>query len=301
MLDSTAITRELGARLRECRERAGLRTADVARKLGWPASKVSRLESGDRRCDPYDLARYLGTCDVKQDDAWPLIRLAHQPDTGVWPRIHGDQLPDQLLTVVMNETTASTIFHYQPIVIPGLIQTRNYAAAVIRASITANPEDVEPRLKARMQRQGHLKERDSAQASFFIDEPVLHRQVGSAADMSEQLLHLVLLPANPRIKIRIVPSSKGAHPGVGGPFMFFGYTDRQPVVYLESEVVSTFVEDKGAVKVYRAIRSELDRIALSEEESQSMLTGLASMYDRDAEEQSRDGGPVAQEQPLREQ
>jgi hypothetical protein len=238
-----------------------------------------------------DLARFLGTCDVPQDEAWTLIRLAQLPDTGVWPRIHGKQLPDQLLTVVMNETTASTIIQYQPIAVPGLIQTRNYAAALIRAAITATLGDVEPRLNARMERQEMLKKRDSAQAAFFIDESALRRPVCSPADMSEQLLHLVLVTANPRIKVRVVPMSAGAHAGLGGPFMFMGYTDRRPVVYLESELVSTFVEERSIVEAYRAIRHELDRIALSEEESQSLLTDLASMYDREAEERNRDGGP----------
>jgi transcriptional regulator with XRE-family HTH domain len=86
MIESTAITRELGARLRECRERAGLRTVDTARNLGWPSSKVSKLESGERKCDPMDLARYLGTCDVPHDEAWSIIRLFHLPETGIWPR-----------------------------------------------------------------------------------------------------------------------------------------------------------------------------------------------------------------------
>jgi hypothetical protein len=172
MIESTAITRELGARLRECRELARLKTADVARKLDWPASKVSRLESGDRRCDPMDLAMFLGVCNVPQQHAWTLIKLAKEPDTGIWPRPHGTQLPDQLLTVVMNETVASMICHFHPSLIPGLIQTQSYAAATIRGNIRTNPEDVEPQLKARMQRQEFLKKRDSAQATFFINEVI---------------------------------------------------------------------------------------------------------------------------------
>jgi hypothetical protein len=298
MIESTAITRELGARLRECRERAGLRTVDTARNLGWPSSKVSKLESGERKCDPMDLARYLGTCDVPHDEAWSIIRLFHLPETGIWPRPHGDQLPDVLLTLIMNETAASTICEFHPLVVPGLVQTRAYAAAVIRGNISVRPESVEGLVEARMNRQELLKRRDSANTMFFISESVLRHPVCKPAEMSEQLLHLVLLHANPRVKIRIVPTSAGVHAGMNGPFIFMGFTDRQPVVFLESEVMSTLVEKREMIETYRMIRTELDRTALDTEESRSLLADLASKYDRAAEERNRDGGMdcLAQEQ-----
>lgn len=290
MIESTAITRELGVRLRECREQAGLRTVDVARKLGWPSSKVSKLESGERRCDPMDLARFLGTCDVPQDPAWSIIKLFQVPETGIWPRPHSKQLPDKLLTLIMNETAASAICEFHPLVVPGLVQTRAYATAVIRSIISANPNDAETLVEARMKRQDLLKRQNSAQATFFIDEQVLRRPVGGPAVMSEQLLHLVFAPANPRITIRVVPTSVGAHAAMRGTFIFMGFHDRRPVVFLESEVMSTLVEDRQMIETYRAIRSELDRIALDTEESRSMLTELASAYDREAEERNRDRG-----------
>jgi hypothetical protein len=293
MMDSTAITRELGARLRECRERAGLKSADVARKLGWPQSKVSRLETGDRRCDPMDLSMYLGTCDVKQETAKPLLKLAQLPETGVWPRLHTKQVSDQLCTVVMNENAASTITHFHPNLIPGLLQTWGYAAAAIQASVTATPADLQPRLNARIARQELLKRHNSPDVTFYINESALHYPVCGPMEMGEQLLHLVFMAPNPWVKIRIVPLSAGAHAGMNGPFIFTGFPDRQPVVLLESEVLITLVEDREVVEIYRTIRSELDRIALDKEESRSLLASLASEYDREAEERSHGGGHLA--------
>jgi hypothetical protein len=111
--------------------------------------------------------------------------------------------------------------------------------------------------------------------------------------MSEQLLHLVLVTANPRIKVRVVPMAAGAHPALAGPFMFLGFADRKPVVFLESEGLSTLIEVREVVENYRAIRTALDRIALSAEESQEFLARLASEFDREAEERNHAGGDLA--------
>jgi transcriptional regulator with XRE-family HTH domain len=289
MTQSTVITRELGVRLRACRERVGLTAAEVAKTLGWSTSLVSRLENGQKLADPVYMAMYLGCCRVPQDTAKFLLDLAREPDNGFLIRPYRRQWLDVVLPLIMNETAASTICNFELSVVPGLLQTANYAAAIARSVITAGPDEVEARVEARIARQALLSRPYPPQAFFFINESVLHYPICDPKDMSEQLLNLVLVTAKPQTRVRIVPRSAGAHAGMRGSFMHMGYTDRRSLVYLESEGACTFVEDREVVGIYRMIISELDRIALGEEESRSLLVDLASEYDRDAEERSRDG------------
>jgi hypothetical protein len=294
MLESTAISRELGAKLRECRERANLRTVDVARMLDWTSSKVSRLESGDRRCDPMEFAMFLGACSVPGHIAKPLLTLATQQETGFWTR---PKLTDQSLATVRVETAASMIFNFELNLVPGLLQIPSYTEEVMRSIIGLTPADVQVRVEARGQRQELLKRRNPPQLKFFLSEAVLQCPVGGPRVMNEQLLHLVFMTSRPHVEIRVVRTSVGAHAAMRGPFMMIGYPDRKPVIMLENEALSTVVEDREVVETYRLIRAELDRIALDKEESRTLLADLASEYDRDIEERDCGGGPeqLAQE------
>jgi hypothetical protein len=249
------------------------------------------LENGQKLQDPVYLAMYLECCGVPQETAKPLLELAQQPDHGFWARPHRKVLPDQLLTLIMNETAASTICNFEPSLIPGLAQTAGYAAEVMRGIITVDPEDVLPRVEARAARQALLSRPYPPQVTFFINESVLRFPVGGPQVMNEQLLHLVLLTVKPQIKVRIVPTAAGPHAAMRGSFMSMGYTDRRPVVMLETEAISTFVEDRDVVATYRLITSELHRIALDDGESRLLLADLASEYDDwAAEERERGGG-----------
>jgi hypothetical protein len=267
-----------------------LRSVEVAKGLGWPQSKVSRLETGDRTADPLDLAMYLGHCKVNQEDAKPILALAQEPATGIWPRLHNQQLPDRLMSLVMNETPASTICSFEPSAVPGLLQTREYAAEIIRGTITVGPAEVQPLIDLRLARQELLKRRDPPQAQFFINEAVLRYPIGGPAVMNEQLLHLMFANSRPHISVRIVPMSAGVHAALSGRFAMMHYHDRQPVVWLEGGAISTLVEERSVVETYRMIRSELQRIALGEEQSTSLLAALASVYDLDAKECDHHGG-----------
>lgn len=290
MTQSTVITRELGVRLRACRERVGLTAAEVAKTLGWSTSLVSRLENGQKLQDPVYMAMYLGCCGVPQSVAKPLFDLAEEPDNGFWIRPLREDVPDSTSPLIMSETVASTICNLELNMIPGLLQTPTYAAAVTRGIITVEPDQVELRVRARIARQGLLSRPYPPQSIFFINELALRFPICEPKDMSEQLLSLVLATAKPQIKVRIVPISAGAHAGMRGPYMHMGYTDRRPLVYTEGEVVSTFVEDRKAVATYGMITSELDRIALDEEDSRSLLLDLADEYDKQAAERGRAGG-----------
>jgi hypothetical protein len=195
------------------------------------------------------------------------------------------------MTLIRNESTATTICNFEHSVVPGLLQTRNYTEAVVRSSVWVPPENIELLVQARMERQKLLKGYNSPEATFFINESALRTPTCSPTDMVEQLLHLVFMTSHTRVHIRVLPTNLGSHAAMRGPFMFMGFGDRRPVVYLEGDATSTFVEDREIVELYRTIRTELHKVALDEEESRRFLAEMASAYDREVEERSRCGGP----------
>jgi hypothetical protein len=160
------------------------------------------------------------------------------------------------------------------------LQTEGYMRAVMHASVSVPEDGVEPRVAARLARQSLLRRRyRPPYLIFVIDEQVLRRPVGGRAVMHEQLLHLVFLTAQPHVTLRVVPLSAGAHAGMNGPFWLLEHTDRPPVVYLENETSSLFLEDAKDIVAYRLILAKLADIALDEGQSRTFVADLANEYD----------------------
>src|SRR5699024_1574597 len=130
-VDSSARARQLGAELRRERERFGANLRELAAQLGWSASKVSRMEAGRRGTLPADVAIYLARCGTPRHDRERLVRLAE--DSAVTFRLqdHGERLPDELRSLIELETTADTIVGYDPLAVPGLLQTEPYVRALL--------------------------------------------------------------------------------------------------------------------------------------------------------------------------
>jgi transcriptional regulator with XRE-family HTH domain len=278
---STVRARELGEELRQIRERAGLRAIELARRLGWSPSKVSRMESGERPASEIDVAMYLTLCGVTGAELHRLLDLSRESDEGFSLRRHGARLPDELRTLAVEETTASAIRSFAPLLIPGLLQTEDYMRVVMHASVSVPEDGVEPRVAARLARQSLLRRRyRPPYLIFFVDEQVLRRPVGGPAVMHEQLLHLVFLTAQPHVTLRVVPLSAGAHAGMNGPFKLLEHIERSPVVYLENETSSLFLEDAKDIVAYRLILAKLADIALDEGQSRTFVADLANEYDR---------------------
>jgi transcriptional regulator with XRE-family HTH domain len=146
--DSTARTRELGAVLRRIREDARYTGAELARKLGWGQSKVSRLESGDRGATEVEVAVFAAFCGAKGDELKRILNLANKVDDNHWLHVRGDRLPDELCSVIALETTADVITYYEPIVIPGLLQTEDYARALFHETDVLPVRAIESRVRS---------------------------------------------------------------------------------------------------------------------------------------------------------
>lgn len=277
--DASVRARELGAALKAARSKVGFHGNEIAERLGWSTSKVSRMETGDRACSKLDVATYLAYCGVVGDELIRLIEIAEDEDTGPWSQAHNEHVGDDLRTLIMLETTSQTAHNYQPLAIPGLAQTEGYIRALFTACGLVSQEAFDSLVYARLGRQRILDRDDAPDFHFFVHQNALRTPVGSAQVMHEQMLHLLLMGTRPNCRIRVVPAGKEARTGFAGPFAYYEHAEYRPVVYVEQLGASTFL-DGPPVDLYHRVLASLATDALSEEESRSLLARLASDDDR---------------------
>jgi transcriptional regulator with XRE-family HTH domain len=278
--ESTARSRELGEELRRVRELAGLSATHLARKLGWSQSRISRLETGKRGASELDVAVFLAVCQVTGKELERLVGLCKEVYTQTWLQSHGELIPDQLRTLAMHEATATKITSYEPLVIEGLVQTEDYARAVFRCTGLVSRDLAEARVRARIARQNLIHRRPAPAVCFYIGEQALHATAGNARVMNEQLLHLSLVSGRPQCTIRVVPAEAGLRgAALGGQFRLMEFEDHGPVVFVDRQTSSLFLEDEQDVAAYRAILNRLAEITLNEGQSRELLVRLANDHD----------------------
>jgi len=270
--ESTALTRELGEELKHRRLATGMKAHELAVKMQWSPTKVSRVETGQRAIDEVDLVFYLAHCGAKKQDLDELLPLSRDVGRGFW-------LKERLRSLIFHESQAAAHQQYEPLVVPGLLQTEEYARALIDPRL--GQLEGASRVDVRMRRQRILHdEMRPIEAAFYIHEQVLHLPVGGNRVMNEQLLQLMLLTGRPNLSIRIVPSTLGAHSFFGGPFVVFYYREHRPLVYQENGVSGLFIEDIEAVFQCQAMMTRLAQVAMDGEESRVLLATMANKYDR---------------------
>ncbi|MBC6448973.1 helix-turn-helix domain-containing protein [Actinokineospora xionganensis] len=277
--DASVRARELGAALKAARSKVGFHGNEIAERLGWSTSKVSRMETGDRACGKLDVATYLAYCGVVGDELARLIDMAEEPDSGLWSQGLDEHVGDDLRTLVMLESSARTAHNYEPLAIPGLTQTEGYIRALFRAGGMVSQEAFDSLVYARLRRQRVLDRDDAPDFHFFVHENALRTQVGGPRVMHEQMLHLLLLGTQPNCRIRVAPRGVEPRTGFVGPFACYEQAEYRSVVYVEQLGASTFL-DGPPVEMYQRVLASLATDALSEEESRSLLARLASDYDR---------------------
>lgn len=271
----TIRSRELGDGLRLAMEQAQLNGKQIARQLGWSESKVSRLLTGKRGASEVEVAEFLVTCGARSEERDHLIGLCKDQNTKSWFQQFGSRLPPQIRTYTEHENRASRVIDFQPLVIPGILQTGEYARALFARSGTVPEIEIEERVAARAARQIIFSRPDPAQFMFLIHEFALRLPAGDGEVMSEQLHHLLRMSVRSYIRIRVVPGRFGAHAGTSGSFILLESREFKPVVYLEGETSGVFLEKPEEITAYRSVLRELATAALSEEQSKEVIADLA--------------------------
>ncbi|MGH3802704.1 MAG: helix-turn-helix domain-containing protein [Pseudonocardiaceae bacterium] len=279
--EPTIRSRELGEGLRRAMERAGLNGKQAAHLLGWSPSWVSRLLSGKRGGSEVDIAAFLGVCRVKAPERDRLLALCQEHNTPGWLQQHGSRLPKQLVTLIDHENKAVAISEFEAIFVPGLLQTGEYARAVISRNVNVPSEEIDERVTARLTRQSLFSRDYPPRFTFYVHEFVLRTPVGGAAVMADQLHHLLRMSVRSYLTLRVLPASLGAHAAMTGAFRLMEFAEFKPVVYLESETSSLFLEKRDEIQAYQRILAALAETALSEGESRELIAALATEFSAD--------------------
>ncbi|WNV88777.1 helix-turn-helix transcriptional regulator [Umezawaea sp. Da 62-37] len=274
---STAHTRELGDEVREVRERSGLSLTKLAEGLGWSPGKLSKLEHGRRGGDVVDLIRLVGYCQGDQAAVDRILNIAHEGDTGYLIRPHLDGVPDGLRALASSESKATAITSFERNVVPGMLQTPEYARALMS---TSGDPAVEAGVRTRMERQELLHRPTPPKCTFFIHESALHGWVGGSQVMADQMLQLALWSAWGHVDIRLVPFSAGNRQSLLHPLKHLTFAVAHPVVYIEGQALSVLSERPEVVAAHESAIADIGRLALDAQESRSEFARWADRYER---------------------
>ena len=285
--NATACYRELGAELKKRREMAGLTGDHISRETGWHRSKVSRVEQGQVEISVVDTIHYLGACKVFAVEAKDLHKLCAEAErqAGYWLGPHGEWLEDSLNSLIYHEATAARSVSYEPMVIPGLLQTSRYARMWIERSPGLSREAIEAAIRMREERQQILHRPRPGQFIFYLHEQALRLRVGSQNAMHEQLLKLLFVAAQPNVTLRVLPASAEALAVFGSSFRLFEYPEHNPLIYLDHVKTGIFLEEREFVAAYRRLLPKISSIALSEAESRVFVADLANAFDQGSRRQ----------------
>ena len=268
----------LGAQLRRLREANRITLEEAGKRIRASHSKISRLETGrvgfkDR--DIADLLTLYGVTDEEEREA--LRALARRANAPGWWHDYSDVLPSWFEAYVGLEEVATQIRAYEVQFVPGLLQTEDYARAVIMLGHDGEPlRDIERRVRLRMARQAVLDRDEPPNLWAVIDEAVLSRHAGGAAVMQGQLKHLAEISKRPNVTIQIIPFQAGGHPAAGGPFSIlrFAEPDLPDVVFLEQLTSALYLDKPETVDSYLRVMERICMEAATPADSAAIITGL---------------------------
>jgi transcriptional regulator with XRE-family HTH domain len=275
------LRRQLGAELRRLRERAQRTVSDVATELGWSESKLSRIETANTSIRNADLQRLLGIYKVSDQDSSRLAAFANMARQRAWWEGYGDALLDPYKTLLGFEAEAKAIYTYDAIILHGLLQTNEYASAIIRAvSVGERADVVEQRVAVRMARQAVLTREPPVELFSVIDEAVLRRPVGGPDVMRRQLMRLIEVSEQPAITIQVLPFSVGAHRGADGSFSILEFPTGldDPLAYCDGMTGGVFRSKSDDLRRYWSSLDALRTVALAPAESIDFITTVLREY-----------------------
>jgi transcriptional regulator with XRE-family HTH domain len=281
-VNPTVRRRRLGQELRRLRELKGMTAEEVAERLLVSQSKISRLENGRRSIsqrDVRDLCTVYEVEDHRIVDS--LMQMAKDSRQQGWWHAFGD-IPYSVYIGL--ETDAASLRVYEPQVVPGLLQTRSYAEALIAGALPeSGSSDIEKRVSVRLRRQERIKDAEHPLRLWVvIDEAALRRLIGGKALMGEQLEHLMELSQLPHVTVQVLPFEMGAHPGINGQYAILEFPDTSDssVVYIEGVTSDLYLEKANDVQKYSVMYEHLRAQALNADQTRQFIENIAKEYAR---------------------
>jgi transcriptional regulator with XRE-family HTH domain len=271
----TVRLRRLAGELRALRTAAGLTRDDVSEATGMNSATLYRIETAkvrpQRRTLMALLDKYGVTDEVKRADLIALSKNANEP---IWLRAFEDNLTEVYGAYIALESEARSVRNYESLLVPGLLQTEEYAREITRAALPlASADEIERRVKVRMERKGVLHKKTPLQMWAIMDEATICRRVGGADVMAEQLEALITAAAARHVVVQVIPYELGAHAGMGGSFVVMDFPDPadSPLVYAESAASDMFLERTSDVQRYSDTFEHLRAAALNPSASLDLI------------------------------
>ncbi len=267
----------LGSQLRRLREAKGITREEAGYKIRASGSKISRLELGRVSFKERDVVDLLEMYGVDEAEQASLVALAKEANSPGWWHKYGDVLPEWFQVFVGLEEAASLIRLYEVQFVPGLLQSAEYARAVISLGLPgAAPEEIERRVSLRMARQELLTKTGGPRLWAVVDEAALRRPIGGREVMRAQLERLIESAREPNITLQVVPFRSGGHAAEAGAFtiMRFPEVDLPDVVYLEQLTSALYLDKREDVETYTEVMERLSVESESPERTIDILSGM---------------------------
>lgn len=279
-VNPTVRRRRLGQELRRLRELKGMTAEEVAERLLVSQSKISRLENGRRSISQRDVRDLCGVYEVEDHRIVDsLMQMAKDSRQQGWWHSFGD-IPYSVYIGL--ETDAASLRVYDPQVVPGLLQTRQYAEALIAGALPETATaDVGKRVDVRLRRQERITAPDNPLRLWTVmDEAALRRVVGNRSLMRDQLEYLVEQSQLPHVTVQVIPFDMGAHPGLNGQYAILEFPDAadSSVVYIEGVTSDLYLEKANDVQKYSVMYEHLRAQALNADQSRQFIADIAKEY-----------------------
>lgn len=268
----------LGTQLRRLRTAKGISREDAGYAIRASHAKISRLELGRvgfKERDVADLLTLYGVTDVR--DREPLLALARQAGVPGWWHKYGDLLPSWFEVYVGLEEAASVVRTYEVQFVPGLLQTPDYARAVIMlVHGRASAEEIDRRVALRMTRQERLTRPDAQTLWAVVDEAVLRRPIGGVEVLAGQIDHLLRITELPNVRLQIMPFRCGGHAAAGGSFSILRFLEGElpDVVYMEQLTSALYLDKRDETEHYTKVMDSLCVQSCSLSDSRRFLSDL---------------------------
>jgi len=282
---STVLGRQLGEELRKIREFAGVSMSQAAEALDCTKGKISRIENGHVPVRTPDLVALMHAYGVKepksQERLATLARRANRRRREGWWHRYASLLSDTYLDQIEMESICESIRTYQVQLVPGLLQTEEYSRAVTVASrVWQTAEEIDQFVRVRITRQERLTGEAPIEYRAVLAEGVLRQQVGGPDVMGAQLQHLMNVAQQPNVTIQVLPFSRGAHPGMFGPYLLLAFPQAASLdlALAETPTGNIWMEREAEVTCYRALFDDARVTALPPTESLTLIQRIAKEY-----------------------
>jgi transcriptional regulator with XRE-family HTH domain len=279
-ISPTVRWRKVARALRRWRSEAGLRLEDICTPLGWATSKLSRMERAEQAIGPAEVIALATIYGIGERERDRYVALALQSRQKGWWTTYNvwDTIPDEFEEFVGLESEASRMRSYEDMVVPGLLQTADYATALAHGWIPRLSDQViSERVRLRMARQAQLHDDPPLQLDSVLTEAALHQQVGGPEVMRQQLRHLLAINERPNVSVQVMPFAAGAYPAQNCPFRLLSFPDPEDpaVVRVEYPGGAVYMEEAQDVEVFILTFEELRQRALGPSESRELIRELA--------------------------